>query len=167
MLKHLNRFQSKMSQTNVVQRPMCESPEDHVWAHCPRPSPLHSTYSQRNSASLNQYLTHSLLPCTMTSRCEQVLFVCVLTAILPRLSDPRNFITVLLVTREPEQMTLLFWSTACSVTQPTGDSRWCAPLSNLFTPLIFWPLVYLLFVYLVLFMHQAMCNIIWHLRMFI
>lgn len=30
MLKYLNRFQSKMSQTNVVQRPMCESLEDHV-----------------------------------------------------------------------------------------------------------------------------------------
>ena len=27
--------------------------------------------------------------------------------------------------------------------------------------------VYLLFVYLVLFMHQATCNIFWHLRMFI
>ena len=27
--------------------------------------------------------------------------------------------------------------------------------------------LYLLFVYLVIFIHQAMCNIIWHLRMFI
>ena len=40
--------------------------------------------------------------------CEQVLFVYVLTVIPPRLSDPCNFITVLLVTREPEQTTLLF-----------------------------------------------------------
>ena len=41
-------------------------------------------------------------------RCEQVLFVYVYTIIQPRLSDPCNFITVLLVTREPEQTTLLF-----------------------------------------------------------
>ena len=40
--------------------------------------------------------------------CEQVLFVYVYTIIPPRLSDPCNFITVLLVTREPEQTTLLF-----------------------------------------------------------
>ena len=40
--------------------------------------------------------------------CEQVLFVYVSTVIPPRLTDPRNFITVLLVTREPEQTTLLF-----------------------------------------------------------
>ena len=40
--------------------------------------------------------------------CEQVLFVHVFTAILPRLSDPCTFFTVLLVTREPEQTTLLF-----------------------------------------------------------
>ena len=47
-----------------------------------------------------------------------------------------------------------------ALTQPTSDSHWCAPVSNLFSPLVFWLLVYLL-----LFMHQAMCNIIWHLRM--
>ena len=41
-------------------------------------------------------------------KCEQVLFVYVYTIIPPRLSDPCNFITVLLVTREPEQTTLLF-----------------------------------------------------------
>ena len=40
--------------------------------------------------------------------CEQVLFVYVLTAVPPRLSDSCNFITVLLVTREPEQTTLKF-----------------------------------------------------------
>ena len=40
--------------------------------------------------------------------CEQVLFVYVFTIIPPRLTDPCNFITVLLVTREPEQTTLLF-----------------------------------------------------------
>ena len=65
--------------------------------------------------------------------CEQVLFVYVLTAIPPRLSDSCNFMTVLLVTREPEQTTLLFWKAA------SGDSRRCAPFSNLFSPLIFWP----------------------------
>ena len=32
--------------------------------------------------------------------CEQVLFVYVFTLILPRLSDPCNFITVLIVTRD-------------------------------------------------------------------
>ena len=40
--------------------------------------------------------------------CEQVLFVHVFTAIPPRLSDPRKFITVLLVAWEPEQTALLF-----------------------------------------------------------
>ena len=40
--------------------------------------------------------------------CEQMLFVYVFTIIPPRLTDPCNFITVLLVTREPEQTTLLF-----------------------------------------------------------
>ena len=48
--------------------------------------------------------------------CEQVLCVYILTAIPPWLSDPCNFITVLLVTWEPEQTTLLFWSVACGVT---------------------------------------------------
>ncbi len=48
------------------------------------------------------------------------------TVIPPRLSDPCNFITVLLVTREPEQTTLLFWSAACCVTPHglhTADRR--------------------------------------------
>ena len=40
--------------------------------------------------------------------CEQVLFVYVSTLIPPCLTDQRNFITVLIVTREPEQTTLLF-----------------------------------------------------------
>ena len=40
--------------------------------------------------------------------CEQVLFVYVSTSIPPCLTDQRNFITVLIVTREPEQTTLLF-----------------------------------------------------------
>ena len=41
---------------------------------------------------------------------EQALFVHVFTVIPPQLSDPCNFITVPLVTREAEQTTLLFWS---------------------------------------------------------
>ena len=48
--------------------------------------------------------------------CEQVLFIYVFTAVPPRLSDPCNFITVGLLLGELEQTTLLFWSTACSVT---------------------------------------------------
>ena len=50
----------------------------------------------------------------------------VYTIIPPRLSDPCNFITVLLVTREPEQTALLFCSAACSVTPHglhTADRR--------------------------------------------
>ena len=51
----------------------------------------------------------------------------------------------LLVTREPEQ-TICFEALRVAkrhmaFTQPTGDSRRCAPVSNLFCPLIFWPLV--------------------------
>ena len=56
---------------------------------------------------------------------EQVLFVYVSTLIPPRLMDQRNFITVLIVTREPEQ-TLLFRSAACGVTPHglhTADRR--------------------------------------------
>ena len=96
------------------------------------------------------------------------------TTIPPRLSDPCNFITVLLVTREPEQTTLLFWSAACCVTPHglhTADRRW--PLVrasfksvfslNILTACLY---TYSLFTYS-FFMHQAMCNIIWHLRMFI
>ena len=59
-------------------------------------------------------------------RCEQVLFVYVSTLIPPCLTDQRNFITVLIVTREPEQTTLLFWSAACGVTPHglyTADRR--------------------------------------------
>ena len=58
--------------------------------------------------------------------CEQVLFVYVSTLIPPCLTDQRNFITVLIVTREPEQTTLLFWSAACGVTPHglyTADRR--------------------------------------------
>ena len=74
--------------------------------------------------------------------CEQVLFVYILTAIPPWLSDSCNFITVPLVTQELEQMMLLFWSVACSVT-PHGlhTADRCMPFSNLFSPLISWPLV--------------------------
>ena len=54
--------------------------------------------------------------CYVFSSCEQVLFVYVYTLIPPCLTDQRNFITVLIVTREPEQTTLLFWSAACGVT---------------------------------------------------
>ena len=71
-----------------------------------------------------------MCPCTLViftwSRCEQVLFVHVFTTIPPRLTDPCSFITVLLVTREPEQTTLLFWSATCSVTPHglhTADRR--------------------------------------------
>ena len=46
------------------------------------------------------------------SKCSLYVF----TIIPSRLSDPCNFITVLLVTREPEQTTLLFWSATCCVT---------------------------------------------------
>ena len=56
------------------------------------------------------------------SKCSLYVF----TIIPPRLTDPRNFIIVLLVTREPEQTTLLFWSAACSVTPHglhTADRR--------------------------------------------
>ena len=42
------------------------------------------------------------------SKCSLYVF----TIIPPRLLDPGNFITVLLVTQEPEQTTLLFWSDA-------------------------------------------------------
>ena len=48
------------------------------------------------------------------------------TIIPPRLTDQRSFITVLIVTREPEQTTLLFWSAACGVTPQglhTADRR--------------------------------------------
>ena len=41
---------------------------------------------------------------SIVSKCSLYVF----TIIPPRLSDPCNFITVLLVTREPEQTTLLF-----------------------------------------------------------
>ena len=60
------------------------------------------------------------------AKCEQVIFVYVLTAIPPWLTDSCNFITVLLVTQELEQTTLLFWSAACSIT-PHGlhtADRW-------------------------------------------
>ena len=65
-----------------------------------------------------------------------------------------------------EQTTLSFGSTACSVgltshgfTQPTGQY----PVRARFS---FFLYIFdcLLFVYLLLFMHRAMCNIIWHLR---
>ena len=62
----------------------------------------------------------------LNCRCEQVLFVYVFTIIPPRLTDQRNFITVLIVTREPEQRPLLFWSAACGVTPNrlhTADRR--------------------------------------------
>ena len=52
---------------------------------------------------------------TDVSKCS-LYTIYVLTAVPPRLSDSCNFITVLLVTREPEQTTLLFWSAACCVT---------------------------------------------------
>ena len=47
--------------------------------------------------------------------CEQVLFVYVFTIIPPRLTDQRNFISLLIVTQELEQTMLLFLSTACCV----------------------------------------------------
>ena len=89
----------------------------------------------------NRRNKHFFLPCVghQSFTCEQVLFVYVFTVIPPRLTDPCSFITVLLVTREPEQTTLLFWSAACSVTPETGEwadwpsdtslpvvCRWCS-----------------------------------------
>ena len=65
--------------------------------------PVISGEYMQTCISINQYI------------CEQVLFGHVFTAIPPQLSEPCNFITVLLVTWEPEQTTLLFWSTVCSV----------------------------------------------------
>ena len=67
--------------------------------------------------------------------CLQVHIICVskcslyvFTIIPPRLSDPRNFITVLLATREPaEQTTLLFWSAACSVKPVLNWANVCSP----------------------------------------
>ena len=56
----------------------------------------------------------------LVSKCSLYLWASVLcirfTIIPPRLTDQCNFITVLIVTREPEQTTLLFWSAACGVT---------------------------------------------------
>ena len=73
--------------------------------------------------------------------CEQVLFVYVFTIIPPRLTDPCNFNTVLLVTREPEQTTLLFWSAATwpSHSRPAIAAEVRAIFKSVFS--IFWPLV--------------------------
>ena len=49
-----------------------------------------------------------IIPTETLYLCEQVLFVYVSTLIPPCLTDQRIFITVLIVTREPEQTTLLF-----------------------------------------------------------
>ena len=57
----------EMYQTNVVWWPMWESLEDHVWAQCLRPSPLHSTNSQCNSASLNTDQLHPLTNSSLLS----------------------------------------------------------------------------------------------------
>ena len=67
------------------------------------------TYRKTGVVSECNCFGQTIKPWTLaTSFCEQVLFVYVYTIIPPRLSDPCNFITVLLVTREPEQTTLLF-----------------------------------------------------------
>ena len=76
--------------------------------------------------------------CEMRGIALYKIYVLLLVVVIPpRLSDPGSFIPVPLVTRQPEQTTLLFGSAACSVgltsygfTQPTGDSR-CSPDSNL------------------------------------
>ena len=108
--------------------------------------------------------------------CEQVLFVYVFTIIPPRLTDHSNFITVLIVTREPEQTTLFVlkrgvwrYATWPSHSRPAiAASTRHFHFQICFLPEYFDRLfVYLLFVYLVLFMHQAMSNIFRHLRMFI
>ena len=110
----------------------------------------------------NTCLLLQLLCAISVSKCS----LYVLTVTPPLLLDPCNFITVLLVTREPEQTTLLFRSAACSVTPPglpTADRRQPpvrASFKSVFSLNI---LTACLFVYLLLFMHQAMCNIIWHL----
>ena len=66
------------------------------------------------------------------------------TIIPPCLTDPRSFITVLIVTREREQTTLLFWSTACATwsshSRPTIAASACH-FQICFSPLTFWPLV--------------------------
>ena len=101
------------------------------------------------------------------SQYEQVLFVYILTAILPWLSDPCSFVTVLLVTRELEQTPLLFWSTACSV-MPHGlhkaNRRWLlvhASFKSVFSLNI---LTACLFTYSFLCTKLCVnCNIIWHL----
>ena len=102
-----------------------------------------------------------------------MLFVYVLTAVPPQFSDPCNFVAVLLVARGPGQTTLLFWGAACGVAPHglhTADRRW-PPVRHFqicFLPWYFDRLfVYMLFVRLVLFVHWAMCGIIWHLGVFV
>ena len=58
----------------------------------------------------NACMESIVIPYTFICRlkCEQVLFVYVFTIIPPRLTDQRNFIIVLIVTREPEQTTFCF-----------------------------------------------------------
>ena len=62
------------------------------------------------SQSISPFITYSshqsISP--FVSKCSLYVF----TIIPPQLTDPYNFITALLVTQEPEQTTLLFWSDA-------------------------------------------------------
>ena len=105
--------------------------------------------------------------------CEHVLFVRVLTVIPTRLSDSCSFITLLLVTREAEQTTLLFWETRCAWRNADSWPSHSQPAIAIlavrarfkFAPwTIFWPRVCVpFFVYLLLFVHQSQGNIIWHL----
>ena len=97
--------------------------------------------------SVSSVPAHFQCPSALCFQCEQVLFVYVFTIIPPRLTDPRNFITILLVTQEPEQMTLLFWSAACGVSWPSHSRPAIAASARHFqicSPLIFWLLVSLL-----------------------
>ena len=131
-----------------------------------QPSQISSMFCPSGWTCMDYTNYSSIIVIVYCLQCEHVLFVYVFTLIPPRLSDPCNFITVLLVTREPEQTTLLFWSAACGVT-PHGlhTAASARHFQICFLPEYFDRLfVYLLFVHLVLFMHQAMCNIFWHLR---
>ena len=106
--------------------------------------------------------------------CEQVLFVYVSTLILPRLTDQRIFIycTISNPGTGADDTFVLKHGMWRNATWPSHSGRAIATSARHFQ-ICFLPeyfdrlFVYLLFVYLVLFTHQAMCNIIWHLRMFI
>ena len=73
---------------------------------------INSNYNNYNNSNNNNSFTTAAATTTNlnlkynnnVSKCSLYVF----TVIPPRLTDPRSFVTVLLVTREPEQTTLLF-----------------------------------------------------------